>query len=137
MHPMPFATRRNLLACITLGAALLFAQAPSHAEQRSPDVVSAKVRASGSSSFDFDVTVSSPYDTPQRYADGFRVTTLDGEVLGERKLLHDHQSEQPFTRDLHSVTIPRHVGKVLIQARDRKHGYGGKAIEVALPARGQ
>ena len=107
MHPMPFATRRNLLACMALGAALLIAQAPPRAEQRFPDVVSAKVRASGSSSFDFDVTVSSPYDTPQRYADGFR------------------------------VTIPRHVGKVLIQARDRKYGYGGKAIEVALPARGQ
>jgi hypothetical protein len=134
---MRFVTRRKLLTCLALAGSLAFARTPAHAEQRFPDVVSAKVRASGSNSFDFDVTVASPYDTPQRYADGFRVTTLDGKVLGERKLFHDHQDEQPFTRDLYSVTIPPGIGKVLIQARDQKYGYGGRSIEVTLPARRQ
>jgi hypothetical protein len=85
--------------------------------------------------FNFDVTISSPYDTPSRYADGFRVTTKEGEVLGERKLWHDHQSEQPFTRDLYSVKIPSKVKTVLVQARDQKYGYGGQVVEVGLPGR--
>jgi hypothetical protein len=99
------------------------------------DVVAAKVKPASGGTFDFDVTVSSLYDTPQRYADAFRVTTVDGKLLGERILLHDHQDEQPFTRDLHSVKIPTGIKKVLIQARDQKHGYGGKQIEVSLPGR--
>ena len=93
------------------------------------------VRANGPDRFDFDVTVSSPYDTPSRYADGFRDKTPEGQVLGERKLLHDHASEQPFTRDLHGVVISPRWRAVVIEARDQQHGYGGKAITVTLPGR--
>jgi hypothetical protein len=98
-------------------------------------VLAVKVRATGAETFDFDVTVSSPYDTPQRYADAFRVRGDDGTVYGERKLLHDHAGEQPFTRDLYGVKIPRAVRTVVVQARDQRFGYGGKTIKVALPGR--
>jgi hypothetical protein len=111
------------------------AGAQNRPEQRFPDIVSVKVRAAGPITFDFDVTVSSPYDTPGRYADGFRVVLLNGEVLGERKLLHDHQSEQPFTRDLHAVKIPSSIKIVVVQGRDQKYGYGGKSVQVQLPGR--
>jgi hypothetical protein len=122
---------------VLLGSAL--AAAPTHlgaAEpQKFPDVVAAKVRASGTDRFDFDVTISSPYDTPQRYADAFRVVGADGAVFGERVLLHDHAGEQPFTRDLYGVKIPAGVRSVIVEARDRKYGYGGKTVRVALPGR--
>jgi len=49
--------------------------------------------------------------------------------------LHDHQDEQPFTRDLYAVKIPQAVKTVLVQARDQKFGYGGKVVEVKLPGR--
>ncbi|MCK9260618.1 MAG: hypothetical protein RBT39_12690 [Azoarcus sp.] len=100
-----------------------------------PDVLAAKVRPLAADRFDFDVTISSPYDSPQRYADGFRVTGADGTVYGERKLFHDHASEQPFTRDLYGVVIPSTLRTVRIQARDQRYGYGGKTIEVTLPER--
>lgn len=119
-------------------ACVLFAMPVSAADvmqQKYADVIAAKVRTSGSDTFDFDVTISSPYDTPQRYADAFRVTGKDGAVYGERILLHDHASEQPFTRDLYGVKIPPRVSVVVIQARDQRFGYGGKSIEVALPGR--
>lgn len=116
-----------------------FATAPAHttepARQKFPDVLSAEVRARGSDRFDFDVTISSPYDTPQRYADAFRVSSPDGRVFGERVLLHDHAAEQPFTRDLHGVVVPPGIRRVVIQARDRTHGYGGRSIDVQLPGR--
>jgi hypothetical protein len=130
--------RRYLMAWMAvalLTASAAWAQAPAKEAQRFPDVIAAKVKASSNGAFDFDVTISSPYDTPQRYADAFRVTTLDGKLLGERILWHDHQDEQPFTRDLYAVKIPAGIKKVLIQGRDQKHGYGGKQIEVSLPGR--
>ena len=103
--------------------------------QKYPDVVSARVQPRAAGVFDFDVTVSSPYDTPQRYADAFRVMGKDGVVFGEHKLLHDHGGEQPFTRDLYGVKIPSGIRTVVIQARDQQYGYGGKTVEVVLPGR--
>lgn len=126
---------RAVLVAIAACASISFALAAGIAGQRFPDVLSAEVRASADGTYDFDVTVSSPYDTAARYADGFRVTTTAGQVLGERKLWHDHRDEQPFTRDLRSVKIPSEVKIVVIQARDRQHGYGGRSIEIRLPGR--
>lgn len=130
-HPIP------LFALLVLGACLaaFAAQAADPASQRYPDVVAAKAQSRAADTFDFDVTVSSPYDTPQRYADAFRVVGKDGTVYGERRLLHDHAGEQPFTRDLYGVRIPCGVRAVTVQARDQKYGYGGKTAEVALPGR--
>ncbi len=128
-------TRRGATLVITAIGLCLLAHGAAPAEQRFPDVLSVKVSAAANGAFDFDVTISSPYDTPDRYADGFRVTTQNGELLGERKLWHDHQHEQPFTRDLYAVKIPPHVKSVLVQARDQKYGYGGKTVEVVLPGR--
>lgn len=130
-------SRRHMLtwAVSAVAAASVRAQTPASYDARFPDVLSANVRAAPGGRFDFDVTVSSPYDTPQRYADGFRVVAPTGAVLGERSLSHDHQGEQPFTRDLYAVLVPAGVRTVTIQARDQKFGYGGKAITVALPPR--
>ena len=127
--------RRLVLSVMVAAACSAGAQTGKGNEQRFPNVVAVKVRASGPNLFDFDVTISSTYDTPQRYADGFRVYTPGNEVLGERKLLHDHQNEQPFTRDLYAVKIPQAVKTVLVQARDQKFGYGGKVVAVKLPGR--
>lgn len=136
---MPLMIRRrffflaiSFLAQAVVSGAALSAEASA---QKYPDVVSARIQARSPDTFDFDVTVSSPYDTPRRYADAFRAMGKDGTVFGERKLLHDHATEQPFTRDMYSVKIPLGVRVVVIQAKDQKYGYGGKTIEVALPGR--
>ena len=120
---------------VVVSLVMLSPPAHSQSEQQFPDVVSVKVGVAASGVFNFDVTISSPYDTPSRYADGFRVSTIEGKLLGERKLMHDHQDEQPFTRDLYSVKIPEGIKKVVVQARDQKYGYGGKTVEVMLPGR--
>ena len=128
--------RQTTISALLLAAFMATtATAADPSQQKYPDVVSAKVQPRGTDTFDFDITVSSPYDTPQRYADGFRVTGRDGTVFGERKLWHDHAGEQPFTRDLYGVKIPRGIRAVVIQARDQKHGYSGKTVDVQLPGR--
>lgn len=125
---------RRLVLCL-LGSLSLTVACMAVAQHLYPDVIDVKVRASAPDTFDFDVTISSPYDTPSRYADGFRVQAPDGTVFGERKLWHDHQNEQPFTRDLYGVRIPKGVKKLVVQARDQRSGYGGKSLEAFLPGR--
>lgn len=127
--------RRLLLGAVALVTGSAGAQMGGDREQRFPDVVAVDVRPAGSDHFDFDVTISSPYDTPGRYADGFRIFVPDGPVFGSRALLHDHQHEQPFTRELRGVRIPPSVTTVRVQARDQRFGYGGKAADVRLPGR--
>ena len=127
-----------ILNCIVSTMAILLSySAPSadHLEQRYPNVISVKARHDTGDIFDFDVTVSSPYDTSKRYADAFRVTDKGGKVYGERKLIHDHEDEQPFMRDLYGVTIPKGIRSVIVQARDQQYGYGGATVDVELPTR--
>ena len=131
----------HLLACrralSIMAVVWITLPAPVHGntQQKHPDVVAVKVTSQSGDVFNFDVTVSSPYDSAQRYADAFRVMAADGKVFGERILLHDHETEQPFTRELHGVKIPAVIKAVVVQARDQKNGYGGKTFEAALPGR--
>ena len=133
----PGSIRTRLLALFSLALVVVsvgvIAAGPS--DQKFPDVVSVKVTPRSANLFDFDVTVSSPYDTPQRYADAIRVLAKTDVVLGERILFHDHADEQPFTRDVYGVKIPPGVRIVVVQARDKANGYGGKTVEVTLPGR--
>jgi hypothetical protein len=101
--------------------------------QRYPDVVSAVASREQPGLWTFTVTVSSPYDSADRYADAWRVLAPDGTVLGERILAHPHADEQPFTRSLSGVQVPAGIRVVSIQARDSENGYGdGARVSVGL-----
>jgi hypothetical protein len=97
-----------------------------------PDVIDVQVEC-GDDGYNFAVTVSSPYDTPERYADGWRVVGRDGSVFGEHQLAHDHAAEQPFTRTQSGVHIPADVDEVVVEGHDLDNGYGGRTVTVALP----
>jgi N-acetylmuramoyl-L-alanine amidase len=105
---------------------------PPLEEPLHPDVVEAMVSDDGST-YNFIVTMSSPYDTPERYADAWRVVGNDGVVYGLLELAHDHAGEQPFTRALADVVIPTTVSSVTIQGRDLVYGWGGESVELSLP----
>ena len=98
-----------------------------------PDVVDATLTAQGDGTFSLDVTMSSPYDSPERYADGWRVLAPDGTELGTHTLTHDHASEQPFTRTQSGLEIPEGVDTVTVEGRDQVSGYGGETREVDVP----
>jgi hypothetical protein len=97
-----------------------------------PDVTKVKATAGNDGTYTFDVTMTSPYDTPDRYADGWRILGPNNTVLGEMKLDHDHASEQPFTRTQVGVKIPDGVDSVMIEGHDLANGYGGKRVTVDL-----
>ena len=105
---------------------------PSTDEQRFPDVIAVEVDRAPDGTARFDVTVSSPYDSPDRYADAWRVLGPDGVDYGVRELAHDHENEQPFTRSLDGVVIPGEVTVVTVEARDSSYGWGGATVDVEL-----
>lgn len=98
-----------------------------------PDVIEADITPELDGTFTVDATLSSPYDTPDRYADAWRVLAPDGTELGVRELAHDHQAEQPFTRSLGGVEIPAGVDQVIIEGRDQVSGWGGATLALEVP----
>ena len=103
-------------------------------DERFPAIVGAEATFDeGSGTWSFSVTMSSPYDTPERYADGWRVMAADGTVYGVHTLAHDHAGEQPFTRRQSGVEIPADVREVTIEGRDQANGFGGATLTVELP----
>lgn len=97
------------------------------------DVVHVKVRKAAPRVCDFDVTVRSVDRGWDYYADAFEVLAPDGRVLGRRELLHPHEAEQPFTRELHGVKIPAGVEEVIVRARHKPKGYDGATKKVRIP----
>ena len=99
-----------------------------------PEVIAVKATHASADNWRFDVTLSSTYDSPQRYADGWRVLDAQDNELGVRVLGHDHANEQPFTRS-HTIQIPNgNAGDVVfVEARDQANGWSGQRYEFKLP----
>ena len=96
-----------------------------------PLVEGVEVRQEAVGTWRFDVTVRHADEGWDHYADKWEVLTPEGEVLGERVLLHPHEHEQPFTRSLGGVTIPPGPHEVQVRAHDSVHGLG-PAVTVPL-----
>ena len=105
----------------------------SSVDDRFPTIVGVETEYDhDSATWSFAVTVSSPYDTPERYADGWRVIGPDDTVYGVHTLTHDHAGEQPFTRRQSDVVIPSDVDEVIIEGRDLANGFGGATLTIEL-----
>lgn len=97
-----------------------------------PEVLAVEIALVNNDNWRFDVTLSSPYDTPERYADAWRVLDDMGEELGIRVLGHDHASEQPFTRSA-TIQVPSQLTTVFVEGRDQDNGWSGQRFEVVMP----
>jgi hypothetical protein len=104
------------------------------------DVIDAKAKKNSDGTYRFDVTIRSKDTGWNYYADAFEVLDATnkvpgspGKVLGQRILLHPHEDEQPFTRELDSVKIPSGLREVTIRARMKPGGYLGDTFKLKLP----
>jgi len=68
----------------------------------------------------------------EHYADKWRVLDEQGLVLAERILLHPHIEEQPFTRSLDVVEIPKTTAVVYIEVHDTKSAWASQRVELDL-----
>jgi hypothetical protein len=123
--------RRLLLVLVLVAAACANEPVDETGLILHPTVVAVAVTPDGDA-FTFDVTISSPYDSADRYADAWRVVGPGGEVYGVRELTHDHAGEQPFTRSLSGVEIPADVLAVTVEGHDQRNGWGGATVTVDL-----
>lgn len=118
---------------VAAGTSTLSRHAPTPSPRGQPDVETATLTPGGDGAYDVEVTISSAYDSPERYADGWRVLTDDGQVLGTHELAHHHADEQPFTRTQTGLQIPPDVREVVVEGRDSRNGWGGTTVRVPVP----
>ena len=114
-----------------LAAVVLMSASPARAGEA--DVIGVKIWRAADGSYNFDITVKSKDTGWDYHADRFEVLAPDGRVLGSRVLLHPHDDEQPFTRDLYGVTIPPSIRAVIVRAHHKPRGYDGATMTVELP----
>jgi hypothetical protein len=137
---LPAVVALGLSACTTSSPAPATPPTPSMstagtstAGQRFPDVVVLDPTTLSTTTTSVAVTLSSPYDTPARYADAIRVRSTDATTTyGTVKLGHDHATEQPFTRTLTGLHIPAGVSTVIVEGHDQVNGWGGGTLTVQV-----
>ena len=115
----------RMLARILVIAALVAALAVSAAWPAlagKADVVAVSLKAEAGGTWTVEVTVKSDDTGWQKYADKWEILAPDGRVLATRVLLHPHEDEQPFTRDLGGVAIPADLMEVRVRAHDKIEG---------------
>ena len=106
---------------------------PVESSDSFPEIIGVQLVSKGDRVYDVVVSISSPYDSPERYADGWRVLDEQGNVLGTHTLMHDHASEQPFTRTQRALEIPEGVARITVEGRDLANGFGGGTLSIEIP----
>ena len=91
------------------------------------------MRRGPANTLEFDVTVRSVDKGTGHYADAIEVLAPDGKLLARRELLHPHEDEQPFTRDVYGVRTPPGIERVIIRAHHNVKGYDGRTLTLDLP----
>ena len=85
----------------------------------SPIIEKAETRLKTNQLYDVIVTLKHADTGWDHYADEW-VVEVDGEIIATRTLHHPHVDEQPFTRSLRNVNIPRDAKSVKIYAKCNK-----------------
>ncbi len=80
----------------------------------------------------FEVTLKHDDTGWKHYANAWRVLDGSGKVIKTRVLAHPHVKEQPFTRGLSGVLIPKGSKLVMVEARDKVHGWGKNRVVIDL-----
>ena len=95
-------------------------------------VLAAQFDDAGGGRWSASVTLEHADTGWEHYADAWRVVSEGGDVYGTRTLYHPHESEQPFTRSLGGIVIPKSVGTVYVEAHDKVHGWAPQRLKIDL-----
>lgn len=91
-----------------------------------------QAKQSADKSWCFSARVRHQDEGWDHFANVWTIHDLKGNKLGERVLLHPHDTEQPFTRSLCQIVIPEQISKVVVSAECNLHGAGGQVVVVDL-----
>jgi hypothetical protein len=82
--------------------------------------------------YQFSVTLRHADKSWDHYANFWQVQGEDGKVYAKRVLHHPHINEQPFTRSLNNVKLPKNTKKVIIVAGCNVDGANSKKFLLKL-----
>ncbi|SLN76848.1 hypothetical protein OCH7691_04212 [Oceanibacterium hippocampi] len=125
--------RRRFLAIPVAALVAITIAAAGSAVAGPADVVAVTVEKTGPEVYRFRVTVRHDDSGWDHYANRWEVLDMQGNLLGQRVLMHPHVDEQPFTRS-GMISVPMDVKRVRVRAHDLKDGYGGAEVTVELDA---
>ena len=123
----------KIIIAATLIVGLIMGLSPLPGLAGEADVEKVGIVKAADGRYRVDATLRHADEDWKHYADRWEVVAPDGTVLGRRTLFHPHVNEQPFTRSLSRIIIPRSVKRVTIRAHDKFHKFGGKEITVTVP----
>jgi hypothetical protein len=95
-------------------------------------VLKATVNCNNQNICSFNVTVKHKDTGWKHYANAYEILTMKREVIAKRILHHPHVNEQPFTRSISNVKVPKNTKSVIVRAHDLLHKYGGKEVIVNI-----
>ena len=116
----------------TLAASLLALTVLNTVAADNVRILAADFHNSGGDNWSVKVTLKHGDIGWDHYADNWRVVDGEGNVLGDRVLLHPHVDEQPFTRGLSDVKVSEETTTVYIEAHDKVHGWTPSRLKVDL-----
>ena len=123
---------RTTRGCKSSFCAGLLAMLSHNAFAADVSVLAARLNDAGGGRWSASVTLEHADTGWDHYADAWRVVSEDGVVFGTRTLFHPHESEQPFTRSLSGIEIPKSVTTVYVEAHDKVHGWARQRLRLDL-----
>ena len=96
------------------------------------EVVNIKATQEKDKTWNFNVTLKHADQGWDHYANEWQIIGPNNKILGTRTLYHPHVNEQPFTRSLGGIKIPKGLKVVRVIAKDTVHGLSHKAAEIEL-----
>jgi pyruvate-formate lyase-activating enzyme len=101
------------------------------------DVIKAAIKKNADGTYRIDATVKSRDRGWDYYADRIEAVTREGKILGTRILVHPHDDEQPFTRELDQLKIPPGTKEIVVRAsmKNAKPGepHRDKTVTLTIP----
>ncbi len=96
------------------------------------EIVEVKAELTPAQKYNISVTIKHADTGWEHFANAWRIYSPDGELIGERVLHHPHDKEQPFTRNLLGVSIPKELNEVIIVAVCSETGENKKSYILKL-----
>lgn len=109
---------------------LVFLSTISFANEAS--VLRVKFTCNNQNICNFNVTIKHKDTGWKHYVNAYEILTMERVLIAKRVLHHPHVNEQPFTRSISNVKIPKNVKSVIIRAHDLIHEYGGEELIVNI-----
>lgn len=122
--------RKKLKTCLALLIFVGCAAIQAHADD--VQIIQASFVQGEKGSWNINVTLKHGDEGWKHFSNAWRVVDKQGNVLANRVLGHPHVNEQPFTRGLSNISIPKKIQIVFIEAHDLKHGWAPKRLKVDI-----